>query len=146
MKKRIVLSVVLGIISIAFFAVAIYSSVRAYKARNRMWYVKNVNPYVRVEVINATGIPGLARKVTFLLRQDGFDVVYYSSSKDTIKRTVIVERSDSTMSHAKHLAKWIGCKEITLEWDYDKISDCAIVIGLDFNKYFPGLDTAEILY
>lgn len=141
-----ILSVLLGVIFVVFLAVAVYSSFRAYKVRNRMWYVKNVNPSIRVEVINATGIPGLARKVTFLLRQDGFDVVYYSSSRDTIKKTVVVERSDSSMSHAKHLAKWLGCKEITMEWDYDKISDCALVLGLDFNQYFPGLDTAKILY
>jgi len=146
MKKRLIISVFFGAIFIAFLVVAIYSSIRAYRVRNRMWYIKNVNPSIRVEVVNATGIPGLARKVTFLLRQDGFDVVYYSSSRDTIKKTVVVERSDSSLSHAKHLAKWIGCKEITLEWDYDKISDCALVIGLDFNKYFPGVDTAKILY
>jgi len=146
MKKRIILSVLLGVIFVAFLTVAVYSSFKAYKVRNRMWYVKNVNPSIRVEVINATGIPGLARKVTFLLRQDGFDVVYYSSLKDTIKKTVVVERSDSSMSHAKHLAKWLGCKEVTIEWDYDKISDCALVLGLDFNRYFPGLDTAKILY
>ncbi len=137
---------VVGVCSVVLFVFIIISAIHSYRIRKRAWYIENVNPGIRVEVVNATGVSGLARKITFLLRQDGFDVVYYTSSRDTIGKTVIVERSDSTLSHAKYLAKWLGCDEVTLEWDFDKISDCAIIVGMDFHKYFPGVDTAKIVY
>ncbi len=35
---------------------------------------------VRVEVLNAAGIPDLARRATRLLRADGFDVVYFGNA------------------------------------------------------------------
>jgi len=146
MNKHVILSIILGIASLVLLVLLSISSAHAFKERKRAWYRRNVNPKIRVEVINASGVPGLAKKVTFKLREDGFDVVYYSHQNDTIEKTVIVERSDSSLSHAKHLAKWLGVNEITLEWDCDKLSDCAIVVGKDFNKYFPGLDTAIIVY
>lgn len=146
MKKRLILSVLIGVLFLALFVVFILSGVRAYKLRKREFYVKNVNPKIRIEVINASGVPGLAKKVTFLLREDGFDVVYFTHVAETLNKSVIVERSDSSFSHAKHLSKWLGVPEITLEWDYDKISDCALVIGTDYQKYFPGIDTLTIIY
>ncbi|HOP31821.1 MAG TPA: LytR C-terminal domain-containing protein [Candidatus Hydrothermia bacterium] len=146
MRKRIILSVIVGVLSIVFLVIIIVSSVQASKLRKRTWYIENINPGIRIEVVNATGVNGLAAKVTYLLRQDGFDVVYYTSVKDTINKTVIVERSDSSLSHAIYVGEWLGCDETTLEWDYDKISDCTIVLGMDFLKYFPGIDTATIIY
>ncbi|MGB9824429.1 MAG: LytR C-terminal domain-containing protein [Candidatus Hydrothermia bacterium] len=146
MKKRLILSILLGVCSLTLLVVFILSGVRAYKLRRREFYIKNVNPKIKVEVINASGVPGLAKKVTFLLREEGFDVVYFSHVAETLNKTVVVERSDSSFSHAKHLAKWLRVSEITLEWDYDKISDCALVIGTDYQKYFPGIDTLAIFY
>lgn len=146
MKKRLILSILTILLSVSLLVVIGASGVRAYRLRKRNWYVKNVNPNIRVEVVNASGVKGLARKVTLLLREEGFDVVYYTHLNDTIGKTVVVERSDSSLKHARYLAKWLGIKEITLEWDFDKISDCSLVIGTDYNKYFPGIDTMDLIY
>ncbi len=145
-KVRLIISLLMVLLSVGILTFGIISAVEGYKSRKRNWFREKVNPHIRVEVVNAAGVTGLARKVTYLLRQDGFDVVYYTSFNDTISKTVVVERSDSSLSHAKHLSKWIRCDEITLEWDHDKISDCTIILGMDFYKYFPGIDTVTILY
>ncbi|MEO0198455.1 MAG: LytR C-terminal domain-containing protein [candidate division WOR-3 bacterium] len=146
MKKRLILSIFIILLSVSLLVIFSTSGVRAYKIRKREWYIKNVNPNIRIEVINASGVKGLARKVTVLLREEGFDVIYYAHIDSTIEKTVVVERSDSSLTHARHLAKWLGVKEVALEWDFDKISDCSLVIGTDFRRYFPGIDTIDLIY
>jgi hypothetical protein len=36
---------------------------------------------IRVEVLNASGVPGIARTATQLLRDHGFDVVFYGNAR-----------------------------------------------------------------
>jgi hypothetical protein len=101
---------------------------------------------IRLEVINAAGRYQLARKVTFILREKGFDVVYFGSSKERLEHTVIVERADSTLKNAKLLGEVIGCKNYLLEIDPDKLLEVSLLLGGDYKKYFPGIDTLVILY
>ncbi|HMS01527.1 MAG TPA: LytR C-terminal domain-containing protein [Gemmatimonadaceae bacterium] len=44
---------------------------------------------VRVEVLNAGGVAGLARRATLFLRDAGYDVVSYGTSPDTASGTTI---------------------------------------------------------
>jgi len=101
---------------------------------------------IRVEVINAAGAPGLARKVTFLLRKRGFDVVYYGNSREKLAHTVIVERVDSTLQNATALGGVIGCNNIMLDYDPDKLLEVSLLLGRDYSKFFPGIDTLVILF
>ena len=48
---------------------------------------------IRVEVLNATDIRGLARQATFFLRDAGFDVVYFGTSPERAESTVVIDRS-----------------------------------------------------
>lgn len=48
---------------------------------------------IRVEVLNATDTRGLARQATFVLRDAGFDVVYFGTSPERAESTVVIDRS-----------------------------------------------------
>jgi len=52
------------------------------------------NTRVRIEVINATRTSGLARRVTRLLRDRGFDVVKYTTSPTAQDSTVVIDRTN----------------------------------------------------
>jgi len=135
-KKRglfVTLSTVLIALLIAFFGVSSYR-----------WYVKRVlrerkrhlYSSVRVEVLNAAGVPNLARNVTLWLRRQGFDVVYYGSAREKLDKTVIVERSDENMKNARLLGDLIGCHEIIKEIDPDRLLEVSLILGKDWQSYF----------
>ncbi|MGB9590486.1 MAG: LytR C-terminal domain-containing protein, partial [Candidatus Hydrothermia bacterium] len=100
----------------------------------------------KVEVLNAAGEPGLAKKVTWRLRGMGFDVVYYGNANDTLSKTVVIERVDSSMANAKSLAGAIGVKEITYEPDPDQLFDVTLLVGLDFKEVFKDINKDEVIY
>ena len=52
------------------------------------------NTRVKVEIINATKTSGLARKVMRLLRDRGFDVVKYTTSRTLQDSTVVLDRTN----------------------------------------------------
>ncbi|MGC8894401.1 MAG: LytR C-terminal domain-containing protein [candidate division WOR-3 bacterium] len=105
-----------------------------------------VFPGIKVEVLNAAGEPGLAKKVTWRLRGMGFDVVYYGNANDTLSKTVVIERVDSSMANAKSLAGAIGVKEITYEPDPDQLFDVTLLVGLDFKEFFKDINKDEVIY
>lgn len=47
---------------------------------------------VRVEVLNAAGVPDLARRATRQLRADGFDVVYFGNAPERRDTSVVFDR------------------------------------------------------
>jgi hypothetical protein len=51
------------------------------------------NVRIKVEVINATTVRGLARRATIYLRDRGFDVVGISTSRDVRDSTLVLDRS-----------------------------------------------------
>ncbi len=48
---------------------------------------------IKVEVLNATNVPGLARKATLFLRDRGFDVVETANSTQKRANTLVLDRS-----------------------------------------------------
>ncbi len=103
-------------------------------------------PQIRVEVLNATGVNGLAKRVSWRLRDMGFDVVYYGNATDTLSKTVIIERADSSLSNAKEMAWAINCKEITFEPDPDGLLEITLILGLDYQKIFKDIDKEKVLF
>jgi hypothetical protein len=49
---------------------------------------------IKVEVLNATGTRGLARRATLFLRDRGFDVVASGTSKEQRGETLVIDRSN----------------------------------------------------
>ena len=91
---------------------------------------------VTVEVLNGTGVDGLARDVARRLRRKGIDVVYFGSTSVRRDSTVILlRRGDSTAAVAVRQA--LGRGKIAVELDPQRLLDASIIVGKDFT---PALD------
>ncbi len=99
------------------------------------------NSDIRVEVLNGCGENRLAYKVTTVLRKDGYNVVQYGdASRDDFEETVVLERSKEDTSHAKHLARQFGCKNIGTDVDAALFIDVTLIIGKDYKRVFPNVE------
>lgn len=102
---------------------------------------------VRVEVLNASGIPDLARKVTIFLRDLGFDVVYYGNYRGKpVERSVIVDRVSRDMKNATLIQRVTNIPITDYEKDPDKLLEVSLVLGKDAPQYFGKLINKPILY
>jgi hypothetical protein len=87
---------------------------------------------VRVEVLNAGGVAGLAREVTNLLRDDGFDVVQYGNA-GTFDRdsTVVIDRVGND-EMAAGVANALGIRNVLTEPDPNLLVDVTVLLGRDW--------------
>ncbi len=141
-----IVGVLVGILILGLLAYGGWNIWQASQRREAERKKAEVYPGIRVEVLNAAGEPGIAKKVTWRLRQMGFDVVYYGNAKDTLGKTVVIERLDSSLANAKALAGAIGVKEITYEPDPDRLLEVTLLVGLDFREVFKGIENDEVIY
>jgi len=86
---------------------------------------------VTVEVLNATGIAGLARATTRQLRHAGIDVVYFGTAPmDTLQRTrIAVRRGDSTS--AVRIRAALGVGQVVVDPDPRLLLDATVLLGHD---------------
>ena len=83
---------------------------------------------IKVEVLNATNIRGLARRGTFVLRDLGFDVVGSGNSSEKTDSTVIYVRS-GRMDWAELAARGLGGARIVARPDSSRYLDLTILLG-----------------
>lgn len=86
------------------------------------------NTRVRVEVINATRTSGLARRVTRLLRDRGFDVVKYSTSSVTQDSTIVLDRTDHP-EWARLVGQALGAARVEARPDTSGYVDVTVLLG-----------------
>ena len=86
------------------------------------------NTRVKVEVINATRTGGLARRVTRLLRDRGFDVVKYSTSGAIQDSTVILDRTNHP-EWARLVRDALGAARVEARPDTSRYVDVTVVLG-----------------
>jgi hypothetical protein len=86
------------------------------------------NTRVRVEVINATRTSGLARRVTRLLRDRGFDVVKYSTSSLTQDSTIVLDRTDHP-EWARLVGQALGAARVEARPDTSGYVDVTVLLG-----------------
>lgn len=86
---------------------------------------------LRVEVLNATDVDGLAREVARRLRRRGIDVVYFGSGtqRDLDSTRIVVRRGDSTL--ARPIRRALGTGRVSLELDPRLLLDASVIIGRD---------------
>ena len=114
-----------------------YSTVKSMERRQMEKWKETVFPTLRVEIYNASGYTGLAKKLTWYLRDNGVDVVYYGNASDKLDRTVIVDRVDSSMKYARIMQKFLGGGVVKYEPDADRLTTITILIGKDFYDILP---------
>lgn len=108
----------------------------------RVWYVSSPmtalgdttsapqGQRVKVEVLNASGVSGLARRATFLLRDRGFDVVGWGNDpKGSRNGTLILDYTDKPEA-ADRLARVLGGAQVERGTDsLDRGLDLTVKLG-----------------
>lgn len=90
---------------------------------------------IRVEVLNATTISGLARRVTEDLRANGFDVVYYGNADSGLRRdsTTILDRAGKPAAVAE-LASYLDLDRVETAIDTSLYLEATLVLGGDWQE------------
>ena len=91
-----------------------------------------LGPRVRVEVLNASGVSGLARRATEHLRDRGFDVVYLGNAGATDQQTTVVIARTASIDAAQRVAAALGTDSVALEPDPQLYLDATVRLGKDW--------------
>ncbi|MGI8400683.1 MAG: LytR C-terminal domain-containing protein [Gemmatimonadaceae bacterium] len=85
---------------------------------------------IKVEVLNATRTPGLARRATQLLRELGFDVVGSGTNPDRMANTLVLDRS----AHPDWAARVGRAMNATVleRPDSSRYLDVTVILGADW--------------
>ena len=83
---------------------------------------------VRVEVLNATKVHGLARRATQYLRDRGFDVVASGTARDQRDSTLIIDRTNHPV-WAGRVARAFNGARVELSPDSSRYVDITVLLG-----------------
>ncbi|MDB4908401.1 MAG: hypothetical protein JWO05_3185 [Gemmatimonadetes bacterium] len=83
---------------------------------------------IKVEVLNATRVRGLARRATMLLRDRGFDVVAVATAQPQQDETVVIDRSNHP-EWAQRVAKALGSARVESRADGSRYLDVTVLVG-----------------
>lgn len=87
-----------------------------------------------VEVLNASGKPGLARAGTRVLRRAGIDVLTFGNAPEAgseLDSTRIVVRRGSA-AVGERVRRALGVGRVVVQLDSDKLLDASVFLGADF--------------
>jgi hypothetical protein len=83
---------------------------------------------IKVQVLNATSVRGLARRATDLLRDKGFDVVEVGTSRETADSVVVLDRSGHP-EWAHRVAAAMGGGRVESRPDSSRYLDVTVLVG-----------------
>lgn len=83
---------------------------------------------IKVEVLNATNIRGLARRGTAVMRDLGFDVVNSGNSSEKLDSTTVIVRGDR-MDWGELAARGLGGARVIARPDTSRYLDLTILLG-----------------
>jgi hypothetical protein len=83
---------------------------------------------IKVEVLNATNIRGLARRGTFVMRDLGFDVVNSGNSAEKLDSTTVIVRN-GRMEWGELAARGLGGARVIARPDTSRYLDLTILLG-----------------
>ena len=83
---------------------------------------------IRVEVLNATRVRGLARRATMHLRDRGFDVVTVGTSREARDTTLVLDRSGNA-EWAALVARALGGASVERAPDSSRYLDVTVLVG-----------------
>lgn len=87
---------------------------------------------VRVEVLNAAGINGLARSATERLRSAGYDVVYYGNAPEFGRDTSVVLDRLGRPEDSRAVAEAVGIPLVREAMDTTLYLDVTVIVGTDW--------------
>lgn len=83
---------------------------------------------VRVEVLNASDVRGIARRATFVLRDAGFDVVRFSGDESRRDSTLVIDRTGHP-DWARAAAQALGGARVEVRPDSGRYVDLTVLLG-----------------
>lgn len=93
---------------------------------------------IQLQILNATDVPGIAKKATEYLRGRGFDVVQVTNASLRSPGTFVVQATSDSASAARvAYALGIEPRFIRIEVDSTLMLDCTVVLGNDYMMLRP---------
>lgn len=83
---------------------------------------------IKVEVLNATDVRGLARRATLHLRDRGFDVLYMGTATTQLDSTVVLDRTGD-LERARRVADALGGARVESRPDSSRYLDVTVMLG-----------------
>ena len=121
----------LGALLIALGAIArLYrrSGPRLRASRSAVGVIVPAGAHIRVEVLNATDTKGLARRAMLVMREAGFDVVFFGNSTERADTTRILDRSGHP-EWAALAARAMGRAHVEPQPDSSRFLDLTVLVG-----------------
>jgi hypothetical protein len=91
-------------------------------------------PHITVEVLNASGKPGLARVGTRMLRRAGIDVLTFGNATEGTgaldSTRIVVRRGGPDL--AKRVRAALGVGQVVVQLDSNRLLDASVYLGADF--------------
>ena len=84
--------------------------------------------HIRIEVLNATDTKGLARRAMLVMRDAGFDVVFFGNSNERADTTTILVRSGRA-DWASLASRALGAARIEQQPDSSRFLDLTVLVG-----------------
>lgn len=126
-------------IAAAAFAVlavaALLMQPRPERAAGHAYAIPAPGKRVRVEVLNGTRRPGLARTATRVLRERGLDVVFYGSGPASDSTRVLVRRGEP--GQGRDVAEALGAGRVSIAPDTLRRVDVTVLLGGDWRPRLP---------
>ncbi|MDH5590073.1 MAG: LytR C-terminal domain-containing protein [Gemmatimonadota bacterium] len=98
---------------------------------------------VRVEVLNSGGVQGMALRATALLRDDGFDVVFFGNAPTFDADSSVVLDRVGRIENARAVADALGIRNVRSELDANLYLDVTVRLGRDWVPAEEGEEPAE---
>ena len=92
---------------------------------------------VRVEVLNAGGTESMARLATDLLRDSGFDVVYFGNADRFGDDSTVVFDRTGDLEAARAVADVLGARSVRAEPDSNLYLDVTVMLGREWTPRTP---------
>lgn len=86
---------------------------------------------IKVEILNASGQRGLARRAMFALRDAGFDVVRFANDPERRDSTLVLARSGKE-NWAALVARALGGARVESRPDSSRYLDVTVLLGADW--------------
>jgi hypothetical protein len=91
-------------------------------------------PRPRVEVLNGSGITGMARDATRTLRREGFDVVFYGNAPGSVRDTSVVIHRGGEADDARRVADALGIRRVDSQPDPGLFLEATVIVGRDWAR------------
>ena len=87
---------------------------------------------IRVRVLNTTSTKGLARRMTFVLRDLGYDVVDFDSDRRSTRTSTLILSHTAHAEWAQRLRRAVGMGAVETRSDSLRYVDFTVLIGRDW--------------